>query len=123
MDIYFVVKGNRISRRIGVTKTYSISQASERVRVLVCNKILIPAIQMANFTEVLHCRENSVTAHSRQDECELGERLKHRQNARYCIAFKIESLNYPSVQHADGLIHSHSFIMVVKLNQCFRMFV
>lgn len=72
---------------------------------------------MANFTEVLHCRENSVTAHSRQDDRELGELLKHRKNARYCIVFKIKSLNYPSIQHTDDLIHFHIFIMFGEVKQ------
>lgn len=45
-----LVKWNRISRMTSLTKIWSIiSQASERVRALVQNKVLILATRMANF--------------------------------------------------------------------------
>lgn len=40
---------------------------------------------MADFTKVLHCKEDDVTVHKRQDEHEVGELLKHGKISTYCF--------------------------------------
>lgn len=72
---------------------------------------------MADFTKVLHCKEDDVTVHKRPDEHEVGELLKHGKISTYHIAFKISFTNYLPIQDAESLIQFQVSIILVKLRK------
>lgn len=55
------------------------------------------------------------TAHSGQDECELGELLRCIKRSRHCIVFKGRFMNHPSAQHAQFTLRGLLFL--VKLSK------
>lgn len=58
-----------------------------------------------------------VTAHNGQDECQLGELLKHIKKSRHCIVFKGTFMSHPSAQRAETRVHFQGFITFGEVKQ------
>lgn len=58
-----------------------------------------------------------VTAHNGQDECQLGELLKHIKKSRHCIVFKGTFMSHPSAQRAETRVCFQGFITFGEVKQ------